>query len=276
MSRNELCYCGSGRKRKKCHKEVHNNSYIEILSNLYQAIENEKTYNSRDKEHPCKNGCFNCCYDSFIISMLEFEYILYDLRKNHKEIIEDVFNAALEGEKLLKEQDPELLNYFVKDATGLDARMESREANQKLINKRTIPFVCPLLDKETGKCMVYDNRPFICRMRGNTHTYRHTVHDTKICDHILSSKQNAKNTPFIHEGYFDRVELLNLGKYGNQYLSFRRFPIFFWFCIYKQKNERRGKEMYESLLPNYFNKPEGTISFTDVVPHEVKKTKELK
>ena len=42
MSRNELCYCGSGRKRKKCHKEVHNNSYIEILSNLYQAIENEK------------------------------------------------------------------------------------------------------------------------------------------------------------------------------------------------------------------------------------------
>ncbi|MDR4187636.1 MULTISPECIES: SEC-C metal-binding domain-containing protein [Bacillus] len=30
MGRNELCFCGSGKKQKKCHDDVDPNSYIGV------------------------------------------------------------------------------------------------------------------------------------------------------------------------------------------------------------------------------------------------------
>ncbi|WP_255257326.1 MULTISPECIES: SEC-C metal-binding domain-containing protein [unclassified Bacillus (in: firmicutes)] len=40
MGRNELCFCGSGKKQKKCHVNVDQDSYIGNLYKKYFEIDN--------------------------------------------------------------------------------------------------------------------------------------------------------------------------------------------------------------------------------------------
>ncbi|WP_255290570.1 SEC-C metal-binding domain-containing protein [Bacillus cereus] len=99
MSRNEQCFCGSGKKQKKCHDDVDPNSYIGNLYKKYFKIDSIiSDYKATHKEfenHPCGKGCFNCCYDVFPISMLEFELLLEEIRNIGIEFAEAVFAKAL-------------------------------------------------------------------------------------------------------------------------------------------------------------------------------------
>lgn len=94
MGRNELCFYGSGKKQKKCHVNVDQDSYIGNLYKKYFKVDNILSeYKATHKEfenHPCSKGCFNCCYDIFPISMLEFELILEEMRNIGLEFAERV------------------------------------------------------------------------------------------------------------------------------------------------------------------------------------------
>ncbi|WP_139224018.1 SEC-C metal-binding domain-containing protein [Lentibacillus halodurans] len=63
-------FCGSGKKYKICHSDVHPESRAARLINIYTNIDNKvKDYQeSTGYIPPCHKGCFNCCYDDFSIS----------------------------------------------------------------------------------------------------------------------------------------------------------------------------------------------------------------
>ncbi|MFL0574155.1 SEC-C metal-binding domain-containing protein [Priestia megaterium] len=124
MGRNEKCFCGSGKKRKKCHSDVIENSYIENLYEKYFEIENTvykyRTKNKEFENHRCGKGCFNCCYDLFTVSMLEFELLLEEIRNNGEEFAEHIFHKALYHLDILEKDHPELYNRLEENDTMKD------------------------------------------------------------------------------------------------------------------------------------------------------------
>ncbi|WP_080967252.1 SEC-C metal-binding domain-containing protein [Bacillus atrophaeus] len=73
LSRNDLCFCGSGKKCKKCHSDVHPDSRAANLIDMHRNIE-EKVISYQEKTGfipPCHKGCYSCCFDDFSISEVE-------------------------------------------------------------------------------------------------------------------------------------------------------------------------------------------------------------
>lgn len=127
MSNNDLCFCGSGKKKKKCHPDIHENSLFATLLNYYHLLEEE----SKAVNNPlCKKGCNKCCEGTFSISQSEFFMILHSLK-----ITNEIQTYRVKAEEILKE-------------------------------KYELPERCIFVDDYTGACRIYEVRPLICRLYG--------------------------------------------------------------------------------------------------------------
>lgn len=103
---------------------------------------------ARDAGHtiPCKRGCSNCCYDIAIVTHLEMPPIIERLRKmGPLELhfialaIDEWFQRAKAGGINPFNCEPEVQTYF------------------------QAKLACPLLNRSTGECRIYDERPVACR-----------------------------------------------------------------------------------------------------------------
>ena len=270
MGRNEKCFCGSGKKRKKCHSDVIENSYIENLYEKYFEIENTVSkYRTTHKEfenHRCGKGCFNCCYDLFTVSMLEFELLLEEIRNNGEEFAEHIFHKALYHLDILEKDHPELYNRLEENDTMKDMTQTMMSDVNIYDRNHRLPLPCPLLDDNTGACTAYDKRPMICRTHGTTHTAFHLMSsDAEICEHIPSSHLNAESTPEV-DGWDMNPNLMLQTIFNGQTILPRQYPIVYWFKIYRDKNLKKGRPIYSSLVPSFFNKKVGTLTLSELMP----------
>lgn len=262
MGRNDKCFCGSGRKRKKCHSSFAEGSSIEELYKLYMAIDEVQDTHEDLKNGPCRKGCSNCCYDVFSITMLEFELILQAIREKGHDYALNLFNTALENVKTMKVQSPEIMERLEEIVDDMDGYETLKDANLYGKQRRT-PFPCPLLDMETGTCSVYEHRPFICRSFGTSHTELDKTIQIELCEYIPDSKEHNKYTPNIEDLQNSYGNIVKI-EYNREKYELRKYPIFYWFKIYKDKNEKKGRNNYTSLVTAYFNKKAEHVQLQDV------------
>jgi Fe-S-cluster containining protein len=232
VSRNSECFCGSEKKTKKCHPDIHPESKAAITLKTYQKIENEVTvYRETHKVNsPCKMGCAECCSDKFYISNVEFEIILKELRDNWNDnAIEAIYDKAFNNLELLKSIDNNLYHILEGDGNK-DTSLYYKQVFSG--SKRLFP--CLFLDEETQSCKIYNSRPLVCRTHGTTH-------------------DNAKITPDVGQIMFEADRNFHI-QIDKKYFRIREYPIFYWFIVYYNKN---GKQKKATLLEEdyYFKLP---------------------
>jgi len=106
----------------------------------------------------CKQGCHECCSVGFFdITLLDAIYLRSALKKLPAAVRERVIARAneqldiLEKKKAFTRKDP-----LLKTLPSIDA-----------ISRRSAKMSCPALD-DNGACLVYEQRPHICRIFGPT------------------------------------------------------------------------------------------------------------
>lgn len=158
MSANSLCFCGSGKKHKKCHPTINENSVVANLLRVFHQIDEEC---SNIDYSVCGKGCSDCCSDYFQISIVEFFTILHHIGINTNLILtafEEKAIASLNGVNLPQS------DYY------------------------NIPSFAPciFLDDTTNECKIYEVRPIICR------TYGSYTELTK-CERVLTDANAVKS-----------------------------------------------------------------------------------
>lgn len=119
-----------------------------------------KRFGEATKKHSvkCKPGCHECCSVGFFdITLLDALHLRAKLKDVPPEIRERVVAKAneqldiLEKKKAFSRKDP-----LLKSLPSIDA-----------ISRRSAKMSCPALD-ENGACLIYHQRPHICRIFGPT------------------------------------------------------------------------------------------------------------
>ena len=159
-SRNDLCFCGSGKKYKNCHSDINPNSLVAHQYRIMHLLDEEI------KNCPytiCQKGCSDCCTDDFEVSVTEFFTILNYLQIHcNNQQIENI------------------------------CKLSKVKISSILSNEKTIAFSrCIFLNEHSNACEIYEVRPIICRKYG----YYSTTTD---CSKIISDKKASmsllKNT----------------------------------------------------------------------------------
>jgi Fe-S-cluster containining protein len=119
-----------------------------------------ETFKQAAKKHRvgCKPGCNECCSVGFFdITLLDAIHLRSSLKNVPPDIRKRVIAKAneqldaLEKKKAFSRKDP-----LLKSLPAIDA-----------ISRRSAKMKCPALD-DNGACLIYDQRPHICRIFGPT------------------------------------------------------------------------------------------------------------
>lgn len=119
-----------------------------------------KRFKEATKKHGvgCKRGCYECCAVGFFdITLLDALHIRSALKNVPENVRKRVITKAneqldiLEKKKAFSRKDP-----LLKSLPSIDA-----------ISRRSAKMSCPALD-ENGACLIYEQRPHICRIFGPT------------------------------------------------------------------------------------------------------------
>jgi Fe-S-cluster containining protein len=131
-----------------------------IIKKYAQFLERSKTvFSKAASKHGvgCKEGCHECCSVGFFdITLLDAIYLRSALKQVPPPVRERVIARAneqldiLEKKKAFSRKDP-----LLKTLPAIDS-----------ISRRSAKMSCPAL--ENGSCMIYDQRPHICRIFGPT------------------------------------------------------------------------------------------------------------
>lgn len=268
MGRNDLCFCGSGKKQKKCHIDIHEESIVAELHSLYNEIDTrvEKHFNDIERKPYCHKGCSNCCSDYFTISNIEFDVLLDRMKTWDKDKRDKVVQRGLEVYHNFKNINPKYCEKLDSDVSGDSKYM--KEAFLKDMEDMPISAErkCPFLD-ENGSCMVYDIRPIICRIHGVAFTEEmEGIDEANVisCGHVSSIVATD-----------DVCDLTDLGDkagsfwllYSNKFQTLimrRQRPIFYYFYYQYEKYNynldvvnydykfKMSKEMYVNHLYDRF------------------------
>ncbi|HMQ67786.1 MAG TPA: YkgJ family cysteine cluster protein [Ignavibacteria bacterium] len=139
-------------------------SFSKKYINLTELIQQEYNRNSdlHGDKIKCKEGCSQCCFQIFRITLLDAE-VIYSHINNLEIKQQDLLRSKAEKYISLKEH-------------------YSNESDE-YFKKPEIP--CPALDKN-GSCMIYDARPVICRRFGPP------VYDYKNPEKLFACELNFK------------------------------------------------------------------------------------
>ncbi|HAP5732883.1 TPA: hypothetical protein IU259_001050 [Enterococcus faecalis] len=209
MERNAKCFCGSGKKIKKCHFTVEPDSK---LANMYlDYLSFDKIIESRQKFNQCPKGCSKCCNDLFDVSENEFLLILDEImRIGGKSLLDQYKKKAIEYGEYLR------LN-FPKVMKKIDSSMPQ---SKNVLNILSYMMDGSDWDKsksciflEDGKCSIYNARPVVCRKYGT-----------------CTSCPISKNEPIVVNSLDDVAYIV----YKDKTLLKRPYPLFYWFSHFLQ------------------------------------------
>lgn len=147
---------------------------LRVIQDAYAAFDQhvagsiELARTSRGSTVPCKRGCSACCSEPLIVTQYCMPPIIEKIRAMPKAERAAIKKRIVEWVRLLHEKG------IHRDSTDPDLDFAAWHRAPKP--------VCPLLDRATGDCSVYEARPIGCRS--------HVVvdEDPSACDRADSSK----------------------------------------------------------------------------------------
>ena len=165
MGRNDLCFCMSGKKKKLCHPDIHEESQAAAKLKIYSQLEYDLKMHHETKNgiSLCVPGCNDCCFDYFTIQSIEFDLILKELAKWEVDKLNNLIKRVDKYWTRLEKEYPELTRVL------LNASDNDIEKINSSIDKTSFP--CVFFDENTQLCQIYEFRPFKCRIFGTTYHY---------------------------------------------------------------------------------------------------------
>lgn len=214
MERNDRCFCGSGKKYKKCHYGINEKSK---LADMYKAnVLFDKACTARAIVNNCISGCSECCKDYFFVSENEFLMILNWLLYKG-ENIHLYKEKALETLEIIKYRHPDIVEQLNKYMPK--GGSETLDSNYFKDDEKIIDLPpCIFLNSER-KCSIYECRPIVCRTYGST-TW---------CDIIKNGTIEIKETTDLYN-----ASTFIYGKNGALIMK-RPYPIFYWFSFFLEE-----------------------------------------
>jgi Fe-S-cluster containining protein len=105
----------------------------------------------------CARGCHDCCFGPFPITRLDVLRLRRGLRHAAPEVAESIVADAREAVVALRSGLPGVADSgkVVNDEGALDGYLE-----------RLAGLACPVLDRTSGACRLWDHRPVACRTYG--------------------------------------------------------------------------------------------------------------
>lgn len=163
MGRNDLCFCMSGKKTKKCHPDIDEKSLAADKLRIYGKLDQDLKAHQENGTTLCVPGCSDCCHDYFAFQSVEFDLILNELTKWDTEKLKSLIKKIEKYWEMLESEYPEATRILLSGNGN-----EIEEVNNT-IDKTSFP--CIFLDETTQLCQIYNSRPFKCRIFGNTFYY---------------------------------------------------------------------------------------------------------
>lgn len=233
MGRNDLCFCGSGKKHKKCHSDINSESAFAKMIELHNKTDELIKENAQFDKLKCKKGCAECCYQNFSISTVEFYYLIYKIYTNYGiERVNEYFKKGYEMWIEYEKKYPKNAEFYKLNTESIDKYKSIN--NLKLINNLSDKspmyneFPCPFLNLEEKSCGVYEDRPFICRHYGLGYLEKY---DSKIafCEKTADGDTYQDYMADLRSILDDTQEMdLYYSKKYNQVAYDRSFPIFYY------------------------------------------------
>lgn len=226
MGRNDLCFCGSGKKYKRCHSTIRENSK---LANMYRAYSSFDEYAKKEKlANNCPVGCHSCCDGvHFFVCENEFLLILDFLLMNKKSDIESIIERAIDYCRIFKKVFPDA--YML-----LEEKLPTQKVNGDSISSVYDKYFNDVLDRGLEHmlpecifmdgnelCSIYSVRPGICRFYGTTNH----------CDKLGNGKLVINETKKLIE----QTDFLR-SKKSSAVLQKRPYPLFYWFSHFMLGN----------------------------------------
>lgn len=226
MSRNEECFCGSGKKQKKCHSTVSAGSKLSDMYVKYYSYDNKiKELKLNGK---CPRNCFRCCSDFFSVSENEFLLVLdFLLRKGGRELVDVYVKKANEFRQYMSINFPEVieeLDSYISDMASMEKSLK-KFADLDYFKGRQLN--CLFLEKY--KCSIYEARPIICRTYGMC----------KPCAFI-----NNKEIYFKEESDLTKTQIIQ----GKRVIVKRPYPLFYYFSYFLSDDQYGGTMKKLSMI----------------------------
>ena len=205
------CFCGSGKKQKKCHSTVLSKSKLASIYIDYKSYDEKVTKEQINAQ--CENGCSKCCSHFFFVDELEFLVIVdYILREQGKEKLDYYLSEAIEYHKFVGKHHPEIIEDYKRKMLRNANFMEEKFLNDDYYFEPSRE--CIFLHE--GRCSVYKVRPSVCRIYGVG----------QYCEFTKSKKTYS----------FEEEEKMIVNTsilYGNdaRVLVQRPFPIYYFFIV---------------------------------------------
>lgn len=207
MGRNEICFCGSGLKKKRCHGDINDNSLVANMLKIYKALDEE----IKDKvKCKCRTNCNKCCYDYFYISEEEFLVIMYYIERHFKkEMIEEIFYKSYDYMKYLKQNYEDEYNKLNNITYGF---VESQNYDINKFIPRIMKTEKGCIFLKEGKCSIYEVRPIVCRSFGTLNKkfkcpdvfVEKDEFDYKIVEDLMSKRIKSEYELILKQQYIER------------------------------------------------------------------------
>ena len=113
----------------------------------------------------CKQGCCDCCYALFDLTLIEAMYLNYHFKKLPQDIKNRVYLRADKADRKMA--------VAKKKAFRMQEKGEAREEVLKMVGQEKIR--CPFLGDD-DQCEMYEHRPITCRLYGVPQEIRGQAH----------------------------------------------------------------------------------------------------
>lgn len=161
MSRNSPCFCGSGKKTKKCHATINSGSKLADICRANREFDQDVQLHGKGAK--CPAGCSACCNDFFFVSENEFLLILDRLqREGGNDLINTYRQKAKDYEVYVKEYFPGILEKLDTFMPATKNQLDKSFFNDDFLWVRSKS--CIFLKE--GRCSIYEDRPVVCRKYG--------------------------------------------------------------------------------------------------------------
>ena len=161
---------------------------------------------------PCRGGCTACCHGPFDISVADAELLTEAVRH---------LPASLRAQAVVRAAS--LLDRMRAIEPAWVAPYEIAELGEERFDRLSDALAgepCPLLD-DAGRCVVYEDRPLVCRMigLGMVTPAGRVIENACPIQHQFPGYADLPPTPFALEGFEEReMECLRsaaLGRFGD-------------------------------------------------------------
>lgn len=223
----DFCFCGSGKRKNKCHPNVNPDSVVGSTIKLYSSWDKYLLSEKKNKNirFICEDKCNHCCNNYFYISEKEYLSIYYHLKTTYdNSYIRTKIQLAKEYMNFIKENFPEehkKIDTVIPPSRNGDIK---EFYNDDL--RRDQVYSCIFLNQKTGLCDVYPVRPIICRLHGVAYPF-------SACNKIIQNPDHRSKMVSLND-FPDKEDIywLNFFKKSEVLPNiFRRsYPIAEWFA----------------------------------------------